>query len=444
MRRVLVIAYYFPPMGLSGVQRIAKFVKYLPHYGWQPTVLTVYPGKYFAYDTSLLREVEASGAEIIRTATLDPLRLLAGTQGQLERPLQMPSERLRRLWNIVNGWLFVPDNKIGWLPLAVRAGEAMLKQHRFEVLFASSPPPTALLIGARLQQKSHLPFVVDYRDDWLENPRQLFPTRWHRWLHARLERYVLRRATCAITINTTLARQLSKRLPGDKGAPIVIPHGFDPEDFENAPILPRSPKRLCLLYAGVFYDAQQPDDFFQGLAQWLGQQPEAREHVEAVFIGLQPPHVPQRVAQLGLNDIVRFEGYRSHPETIAALKTADVLWMTVGEQPGAAGISTSKLFEYIGSRKPILALVPEGEARTLLQEYGAAYLAPPHDVPAIACALARIYTDWKAQRLPEGKAEVVNRHSRRLLTRHLAEVFTMACRRHEKLLTHAVSVAHSQ
>lgn len=439
MPRVLVIAYYFPPMGLSGVQRVAKFVKYLPHYGWQPTVLTVWPGKYFAYDEALLHEVETAGVEIVRTFSLDPLRLLARRPTRLE----MPSEVLRRYWMRLSGWLFVPDNKIGWLLPALRAGEKLLRMRPFNAIFASSPPPTALLIGARLQQKSHLPLVVDYRDDWLGNPRQFFPTGWHRRLHAKLERYVLHRASCVITINATLAQQLGARLPRGKRTPIVIPHGFDPEDFENHPApSSNSKERLRLLYAGVFYDAQQPDDFLRGLAQWLHHQPEARRHVEAIFVGLFPPHVPQCIAQLGLGDVVRVEGYRSHPETIEALKTADVLWMTVGEQPGAASISTSKLFEYIGTRKPILALVPEGEVRTVLEAYDAAYLTSPHDVSAIAQALARIYADWKTQRLPQGKAEVVRRYDRRLLAGQLAEVLTMVCQRNAT--HHAASVAHSE
>ncbi|MDQ7040773.1 MAG: glycosyltransferase family 4 protein [Rhodothermus sp.] len=415
MRRVLLIAYYFPPMGLSGVQRVAKFVRYLPDYGWHPVVLTVRPGGYFAYDETLLTEVEATGASIYRTFSLDPTRLFRNRQ-----PVPLPTEHIRRRWHRLNSWLFIPDNKIGWLPAAVRTGLRLIREHQIDVLFASAPPATSLLIGALLHRRSGCPLLLDFRDDWLENPRQLFPTRWHRTLHARLEQWTLRQAACITTINAYLQQRLRHRLPAD-GPPVhVLPHGFDPADFETIPPEPRTDRKLRLLYSGVFYDAQQPDDFLQALAQWLTQQQEARAHVEAVFVGLVPPHTRSLINRLGLHKVVTLRGYLPHHTAIAALKAADVLWLTVGEQPGAAGITTSKLFEYIGTGKPILALMPDGEGRKILQAYGAAYLAPPHDVEAIARTMARLYADWKRAALPTGNARVIRQFDRQKLTGKLA------------------------
>lgn len=417
MRRVLFIAYYFPPMGLSGVQRVAKFVRYLPEYGWHPVVLTVRPGGYFAYDKTLLAEVEAAGASIHRTFSLDPNRLFGGQQ-----PVPMPSESVRKYWHRLNGWICIPDNKIGWLPWAAWAGLRLIRAQSIHAIVASAPPFTSLLIGALLRRWSGLPLLLDFRDDWLENPRQIYPTRWHYRMHARLEQWALRHASCVTTINALLQQSLERRLPPG-GPPVhVIPHGFDPADFAAIEPEPRTDRKLRLLYSGVFYDAQQPDDFLRALACWLDQQPEARPYVEAVFVGLVPPHTPSRIHQLGLQDVVVVCGYCSHLETIAALKAADVLWLTVGEQPGAAGISTSKLFEYIGSYKPILALMPEGAGQQVLIEYGAAYLAPPHDVAAIAQTLRRIYEDWKCGRLPTGNASAVTQYDRQKLAGTLASL----------------------
>ncbi len=417
MRRVLLIAYYFPPMGLSGVQRMAKFARYLPDYGWQPVVLTVRPGGYFAYDETLLAEVEAAGIAIHRTFSFDPTRLFRNRQ-----PVPMPAESVRRRWSRLNGWLFIPDNKIGWLPSATWTGLRLIRSASIEVLFASAPPATSLLIGALLHRWSGRPLVLDYRDDWLGNPRQVYPTRWHRRLHARLEQWTFRHAACVTTINTYLQQAIARRLPPD-GPPVhVIPHGFDPADFEAVAPEPRTERKLRLLYSGVFYDAQQPDDFLRALARWLTTCPAARAHIEAVFVGLVPPHTPALIKDLDLQDVVALRGYRSHRETVAALKAADVLWLTVGEQPGAAGISTSKLFEYLGTRKPILALIPDGVGRQVLAEYGAAYLAPPHDVAAIARTLQRLYEDWKAGQLPVGNASVVARYDRRRLAGELAHL----------------------
>ncbi|WP_054683769.1 glycosyltransferase family 4 protein [Rhodothermus marinus] len=415
MRRVLLIAYYFPPMGLSGVQRMAKFARYLPDYGWEPIVLTVHPGGYFAYDETLLAEVKAAGVSIHRTFSLDPTRLFRG-----RKPVPLPAESIRRRWSRLNGWLFIPDNKVGWLPPAVWTGRRLIRSAPIDVIFASAPPATALLIGALLHRWSSRPLVLDYRDDWLENPRQIYPTRWHRRLHARLEQWTLQHAACVTTINPHLQQAIARRIPPGGPSVHVIPHGFDPADFEAVAPEPRSDHKLRLLYSGVFYDAQQPDDFLRALARWLAEQPEARAHIEAVFVGLVPPHTPALIDRLGLHDVVTLRGYLPHREAIAALKAADVLWLTVGEQPGAAGISTSKLFEYIGTRKPILALIPEGVGRQVLAEYGAAYLTPPHDVEAIVQALQRLYEDWKSDRLPSGNASIVARYDRRRLAGQLA------------------------
>ena len=183
MRRVLVIAYYFPPMGLSGVQRVAKFVKYLPEHGWQPTVLTIEPAGYYAYDTTLLHEVKQAGVAICRTASWDPTRFFRRHQ-----TIPLPSEPQRRRLSTVSQLLFVPDNKIGWLPHALRAGRRLLKERAFDAIFSSAPPYTAHLIAARLSRQSGVPLVVDFRDDWVGNPRHVYPTPLHRYLNGRLER----------------------------------------------------------------------------------------------------------------------------------------------------------------------------------------------------------------------------------------------------------------
>jgi hypothetical protein len=120
-RKVLVIAYYFPPMGLSGVQRTAKFMKYLPKYGWKPTVLTVSPTGYYAVDTTLLEEVEQAGTEIVRASSLDPNRLFK-SQGVVK----MPSERVRKILQFAGDTVFVPDTKIGWKSKALKAATDLL------------------------------------------------------------------------------------------------------------------------------------------------------------------------------------------------------------------------------------------------------------------------------------------------------------------------------
>src|SRR5436189_3884222 len=137
LRNVLVIAYYFPPMGLSGVQRTLKFVKYLPQFGWQPTVLTVTPTGYFAQDYTLLEEINPLHIEVVRVGSLDPNRLFRN-----KGVVKMPSERWRKILTYMSDLMFVPDNKIGWRRKAVRSAEELYKQRKFEIIFATAPPFT--------------------------------------------------------------------------------------------------------------------------------------------------------------------------------------------------------------------------------------------------------------------------------------------------------------
>lgn len=418
-RRVLVVAYYFPPMGLSGVQRVAKFVKYLPEWGWHPTVLTVEPGGYFAYDEGLLEEVRAAGVEVLRTRSLDPTRLFG--RGQT---VGLPAEGHRRRLTALSQTVFVPDNKIGWFPFAVRAGRRELRRRTYHALFASAPPYSGLLVGARLSQTSGVPLMVDYRDDWVGNPRHVYPTLVHRRLHEALERWVHRHAASTSAINSVIAKQITRRTDpaGRGGAVAVIPQGFDPADLPSiGQEEGGSGRRLRLTYTGVFYDVQTPDIFLHGLRRLLDRHPLARAHVEAHFVGLFPEASERLVRVLGLSNHVRLHGYQPHDAATDAMASADVLWMTVGRRRGAEQVSTGKLFEYFGTGKPVLGLVPEGAAREALMAYGAGYVADPDDEEAAASALARIWTAWRRGTLPTADEAFMRAHDRKHLAAVLAE-----------------------
>lgn len=419
MRRALVVAYYFPPMGLSGVQRVSKFVRYLPEFGWQPTVLTARPAGYFAFDSSLLEDAGRSGVRVERTASWDPTRLFA--RG---RAVALPGEGRRRWLSLASQTVFLPDNKIGWLGPGLRAGRRLLTKGSFDLVFATAPPYTALVLAARLSRRHGLPLVVDFRDDWVGNPRHTYPTAWHRARHEALEARVLDQCSHAVTINEEIEASLGERA-GARGAACqisVVPQGYDPEMLQAADVAKRHPGRMRLVYTGVFYDAQTPDYFLRGLHALLKRRPPARTGIEAVFVGLVPEASRRLIRELGLEDVVSCKGYLPHSETIGYQLSADVLWMTIGERPGAEGISTGKLFEYIGTRKPILALIPPGTARKALRPYGAHRIVDPGDIAAIAQALSELYDRWNSGTLPQADDCYVQRFDRRRLAGQLAGI----------------------
>ena len=417
---VLVVAYYFPPMGLSGVQRISKFVKYLPEFDWHPTVLTVKPGGYYAFDPTLLAELENNKhIQIHRTESVDPTRLFSA-----ERSVKMPSERSRKVQSWLSQFLYVPDNKNGWKSPAIEKGKQILASGDFDVIFASAPPYTGLLIGLELSRLSGVPLVSDLRDDWLGNPRHVYPTFWHRRRHAFLETEVMRHSTAVTTVNRIIQDRVINRHFGARGYNLVswLPQGFDPEDF-SAPPTPRAAGKFRFIYCGVFYGAQQPDTFLRALNRWLSQNPEASENVEAHFAGLLPDRVDALIEELNLGNHVVKKGYLTHDLLVHELMKADVPWMTVGRQPGEESIGTGKLYEYFGARKPILGLVPDGAARNALSEYGISEIVDPDDVDGVVAAIDRLYLLWSEGRLPTPDETFIQRHNRKRVTGDLARLF---------------------
>ncbi len=422
-RRVLVIAYYFPPMGMSGVQRVARFVKYLPDYGWEPVVLTAVPRGYFAYDASLMREMEDAGIRVSRTSSFDPTRFFRRGQS-----VSLPPEARRKTLSAISQFFFVPDNKIGWYASAVREGKKLLEECPFDAIFSSAPPYTAHLVARSLSKASGLPLVSDFRDDWVGNPRHVYPTPVHRAINLRLERDVLQYASAVTTINEPIRDGLLERHPAFSAANAhVVTHGFDPADFAQAPI-DRDRTKMRLVYSGVFYDAQRPDEFLEAMARWFERRPEARRKVEAVFVGMVPDYAKTMVKELKIEEEIRFAGYLPHDAAVRHLMAADVLWMTVGRREGSEGISTSKLFEYFGSGKPILGLVPPGAARDALLQYGAARVTDPDDIPEIVRSLDGMFEQWRGGTFPKPDPGVVRRFDRKRLAGDLAGILESCLR----------------
>ncbi|MCB0747739.1 MAG: glycosyl transferase family 1, partial [Ignavibacteriae bacterium] len=159
MFKVLVIAYYYPPLGLSGVQRTLKFTKYFSQYNWKPTVITTGKSGYFAHDETLLAEAEEAQVEIVRTESLTPSSLLK-TKGNVK----MPSSFIMKVLGRISKTFFIPDNKILWSRKAAKYARTLLSQQNFDAIFVSAPPFSAIVSIIKLKQKYDIPIFVDYRD----------------------------------------------------------------------------------------------------------------------------------------------------------------------------------------------------------------------------------------------------------------------------------------
>lgn len=414
--RVLVVAYYFPPLGLSGVQRTLKFVKYLPAFGWEPVVLTVEDRAYFAKDDGLLRELDDHPPRIIRTPSIDPLHFL-----RRKNVVRMPSARTLGLLGKFSQSLFIPDNKIGWKKPAVRAALAELEARPVDAIFATAPPYTDFLIGLELKRLTGLPLILDYRDAWLDNPLHFYLTPVHKALHHRLEQRVQGHADHIITINRQIKERLLRSNPQLSHNDVtIISQGYDQADFEGLTTRRGDDRRLRIAYAGTFYYNRNPRAFFQALRLLADTAPAVARAIDVRIIGSRRDEDAALVKELGLDAMVTMHGYLPHRETVQQLVDADMLWMVIGRGKGEDMMSTGKLYEYLGARKPVLACVPEGAARQVLEKGGAAFFADPDSPEEIAARLRTLFDLWKNDRLPLPSFEYVSQFERKTLTGRLA------------------------
>lgn len=423
MRKVLVIAYYFPPLGLSGVQRTFKFVKYLSRFNWLPTILTISPGGYFAKDYGMLKEIEDQDISIVRVGSkLEPTQIF-----KKKDAIEMPHEFVRKFSSRLSQFFLLPDNKIGWKKKAIEAGSKLLENDKFDAIFSTAPPYTDFLIGEELKKKFNLPYVIDYRDSWMDNPYNFYPTPLHKSIVSRMERRVLHSSDHIITINRKIKELLLIRYKFLKYTDItIIPQGFDPEDFDipENETLPKV-KKFRITYSGTFIDKRTPKYFLRAVAKLLKENPEIRHNFEACFVGNFRKENEKIVDKLNLRDVVNIVGYVEHKECIKYLVTSDVLWMMIGEGKGEDMMSTGKLFEYIGAKKPILGCVPEGVAKNTILESKSGFVVDPYDVNGIAKILLDLFYRWKGGTLPQPSDDFVNKYNRINLTSDLSRVFEL-------------------
>ena len=286
-----MIAYYFPPSGVSGIYRTMRFLKYLPECAWRPVVLTLRPDAYEVGEPrdDSLHEQLPTDLTVIRTTEL---RILEGLQRlrdlrqraeavpveQTSQPLherrQVAASWWQRFKDAVTGMLSTPDRQIGWWLPAVWAGRQAIRHHEIGVLYSTGKPWTAHLVGYGLRRLTHTPWVADFRDPWLNNPSSAPMSRLRQAIEARLERMVISRADVVVANTEVVRQEWMQRYPFLKPDKVVtITNGFDPDEQwpHDVPPVPRSSQVpvLTLTHAGALYAQRYPHDFFVALDRVL-------------------------------------------------------------------------------------------------------------------------------------------------------------------------------
>lgn len=420
MKNVLFLVYYFPPLGGSGVQRPLKFVKYLREFGWNPIVVCPEPGAYPYSDHSLLDELENIGVEVHRVTAKTPFHLpfIKGKQADISEKITELGRRLTRL-------LMYPDNKKGWIGPAVDKAIELSKEQRFDLIFSTAPPFSNHIAASELKERLQIPLVLDYRDAWTNNHFMDDLLSWQKRIHSRLERDCLKNADQVIVLDEFMGQSIKQAHPEIDPKTQVIAHGYDPDDFKgtNEATLPYKPGKLNLLYSGLFYESNQPDILLRAIDALNEASAINMNDIHLHFQGGLTPRINKLVNGLGLGKSVTDLGYVTHLNAVSNLMKADALWMISNFDPVHKQVKSGKLFEYLGTGKPVLGLVHEGAELETLKSYGADYMAPPDDLEAVKEALLSLYNDWKQKALKQPKKAYMEQFDRRKLTQSLSDVF---------------------
>ncbi len=420
-----MLCYYYPPLGGIGSQRSQKFASYLPDYGWHPVVLTPKRGAYLV-DNSL-DDGASKGVEIVRTGYIDLSANFkrAAQSGQSHRngKAEVKGGVMNLLKRAIRTCVYIPDGQIGWYPYAVRAGRRAIETRKVEAIYSSSFPVTAHLAACRLKLETNRPWIADFRDLWTENHYADYSSAMRKRLDQIIESEMLEKADCLITVSNAWADAL-RRLTGGRKRVEVIRNGFDRGEF--ASLRRRCPDKWTITYIGNFYGAKQdPSLFFQSLRRVIEGGRVRKDDVQVKVVGEPDPYAQEMTAKLGLSDITNFTGFVSHSESLAHQVNSSMLLLILHGDKTNSGHVPGKLYEYLGARRPVLAIMPpEFEAARIIRETGAGVTVEAEDADTLDRSLIDSYMEYKSASACSTGERDLSQYERRSGAKQLADILS--------------------
>ena len=426
-RKVLIVTYYWPPSGGSGVQRWLKFVKYLPSFGWQPYVFTPENPSFEIRDDTLIKDIPAE-AEVIRFPIWEPYGLFRKishlTGSKAPGQSDMVTTGRRTMFQSITAWirgnLFIPDARIFWVKPSVEFLDDFLKSNSINTIITTGPPHSLHLIGLKLKKKNPgLRWIVDLRDPWSEWDLldNLSLTTWARSKHKRLEREVLQQADRVITIAPFHVEQFEKW--GGRKVDLVT-NGFDRGDFTGIRRIKTS--LFTIRHIGMVDELRDPRPFMEALKQLMHEQPEIATQSKLEFIGSVNAAFRAFVAEeVSLSSITTFSDPLPHDELIKTYGETDMQLLVLAHTALAPGNLPGKMFEYLASGNFILGIGPEqGDAANILKNTQAGEIVDRENIPRMKELVIQRFRAWQGN-VPEVERNV-EAFSRKNLTEKLVSL----------------------
>ena len=433
MKRVLIISYYWPPTGGSGVQRWVKFAKYLPSEGWQPVIYTPENPEQLAVDESLAAEVPEA-AEVVKTRIIEPYELykkLLRRSGHSKEavevnPVNAQNKSLLQkaaMW--VRGNLFRPDPRCLWIGPSVRFLKKYLSEHPVDLIVSTGPPQSMHMIGLRLSRETGLPWIADFRDPWTKifyfKHLSMTPAT-ERW-HKKMEKKVLDEASAVVAVSPLVQQEFQAMTD----TPVeLITNGFDECDFSSEPCTEAyggASQEFTITHTGLFAADGNPTVLWDVLAEKCHADEAFRKLLRIKLIGKTDDQILKALKDRGLESSLINMGYQTHSIAVDQQRQASVLILPLRKEPEYRAVLPGKLFEYLASQRPILGIgQPDGAMAMIVNETGTGTVIDWNDKEGISQYIEQCWKRHLEGRLSSDGADL-SRFTRRSLTRRMAGLF---------------------
>ena len=424
MKKVLIITYYWPPAGGPGVQRWVKFVKYLRYFGIEPIIYTPKNPTYPILDPHIAADIPED-LTLLKTKIFEPYALASLFSKEKTQKISagiIPTKKpslLDKLLLWIRGNLFIPDARVLWVRPSVKYLSEYLTEHPIDTIITTAPPHSLHLIGLRLKEKfPSLHWIADFRDPWttIGYHSQLKLTKPSVRKLLEMERTVLQTADTLIVTSPSTQREFQAKT----SCPIeVITNGYDDDFPTQTPSL--SPYFL-LSHIGSLLSERNPEPLWQVLSEMTKEQPDFRRDLRLCLAGKVSDEVLTSLQKWQLTDYLELKGYISHTEAIVLQRQSQLLLLLEINHPKTEGIIPGKLFEYMASQRPILALgYKQWDVKDIIAQTQTGITLSLTDTQAIREALTHYYTLYKSQQLHTHPTSLEVYH-RKNLTKRLSEV----------------------
>ena len=414
--KVLIITYYWPPAGGSGVQRWLKFVKYLRDFGIEPIVYTVDNPVYAIKDKSLIEEIPEN-LEILKQKIWEPNNLVGNRKKTSAGFLNPRPTFFGQIAHYIRANYFIPDARKYWIKPSVAYLKTYLKNSDIDIIITTGPPHSLHLIGLELKKTIPIKWIADFRDPWTEIDyfHQLPLTKKSLAKHYEMEKDVIQNADSVLVVGNTMRSKmetLNKNIH-------VITNGFDgePSDLKIAP-----DKKFTLTHIGMMNADRNPILLWKVLKDIMAADPDFKANFQLKLVGKIDPVILKDIQYYQLEKNVSIVDYLPHKEVLQVQKSSQVLLLVVNNVPSAKGVITGKIFEYLQAKRPILAIGPkDGDLAKIIELTNSGEIVDFDDMIRFKSVIMDFFNRYKKGDLKISSKNIKQYH-RRNLTEQLSQV----------------------